>query len=249
MSELAHDELANHIIEKYRALIKVRYDYEPMKQKLDLPDELTKEVVDSVRTYFLNSIYPPIETRRKIEAAFATLGSYMTHPGKIWRLLGNMTLAAFKFGKQFPAALKAGYISLQSYLDAKKYEKTLLEAAIEKGFSFPISDEQFEECMAKIPREDVEDFLNIVKALFRSLTNEELLERTIMIMHTVISKMQKFPHLYSETEIEGIYLGIDIIENGYKLFSSFDERTSSLVIDCILQNEHQFFDEVYSSQA
>ena len=239
------DEMADYIILKYRELIVKRYDYNIMSNSLNLPGELTPAVIKDVRNYFLNSIYPTPEKRKQIEEAFKTLGSYTSQPTKIWRLLGNMTSAVFKFGRHFPAALKAGFVSLQSFLDAKKLEKALYEAACSNDYKIPMSDEEFNSCIAKISRKDALDFLNTVKSLFRSLTNVELLEKTISILESVTQKMRQYPHIYSEYEVEAIKLGIDIIQSGYSLFLRFNDRVKGLIVTKIAENEQLFVSKVY----
>lgn len=241
----ADKELSDHLIDKYRELVSYRYNYESMSERFALPPGLTPEVIESVRDFFLNSIYPDVDERHRLDEAFQTLGSFISKPSKIWRLLGSMTTAIFKFGRLFPAALKAGYKSLQSYLDAKKFEQSLLVAARHHGFTKPLSRENFDRCLATIPRAEAEDFMKTVLSLFTSLTNDSLLEKTMLIMQNVIQRMEQYPNVYTPGEIDGIRLGVSVLENGYAVMHRLPEKTKKQIVEYIEKNELWFLDEVY----
>jgi len=243
---MSKKQLAAHLIDKYRELIIIRYSYEDMKKRLTLDPLLTREIIVKVRDYFLNSIYPEAPQREKLEKAFKTLGSFISKPSKIWRLLGNMALAIFKFGRLFPIALKAGLKSLQSYINAKEFEKNLLYVANRLNLSYPLSREDFKHCLYMIPRKDAESFMLEIFSLFNYIANEKLVKITIDIMNNVIKKMIKYPRVYEKDDIDGIVLGKTILENGYWVFHDMDQSTKKLVLEFIKINESWFLDEIYS---
>ena len=190
-------------------------------------------------------MYPTPEKRDEIEEAFRSLGHYITSPAKMWRLLGNMTAAVFKFGRHFPAALKAGFVSLESYMDANRFEHRLLEATLEYNYTIPLSREQFENCIRAIPRGEANEFVETVYSLFKSLTNEELLIKTLAILQSVIDKMKRYPHIYPEKDIDGIKLGMEIIENGYKMFHRYPPSVRQKAVEYIRENEHHYLNTLY----
>ena len=94
------------IINKFREMVSNRYAYNDLKDRFDLPSKINESIILEIKAYFLESIYPEAAKRKELEDAFAGLGSYVKSPRKIWGLLGNMSKAIFKFGRQFPPHLK-----------------------------------------------------------------------------------------------------------------------------------------------
>ncbi|RME92690.1 MAG: hypothetical protein D6767_02630 [Candidatus Hydrogenedentota bacterium] len=238
-------KLLHHLINAYRDLIRERYDYSSIQQRIHIPPEIDESLVNSFREYFLGYVYPTPEKREEIEEAFRSLSHYITSPSKMWRLVGNMASAVFRFGRHFPAALKAGFISLESYIDANRFEHRLLQAAKEKNYQIPLSRDQFESCIVSIPRVEANEFVETVYALFKSLTDEELLIKTLEIMESVVQKMLRYPDIYPAKDIDGIRLGMEIIEQGYKMFRPYPKDVRLTAVKLIRENELDYLDRLY----
>ena len=237
--------LSVHMIDKYRESIYLRYSYEHLSKHRNLSPQLTADVVETLRNYFLECLYPTADERKKVDDAFDSLRSFIAHPTKTWALLGNMALAIFKFGTQFPQAIKAGIVSLESYIDAKKFENALLKAALREQMSVPMTNEQFEKCVADIPRREIEVFTSHIISLFRSMANTSLLKKTIVIMESVLSKIKKNKLIYSQKDAEGIKLGLHILKQGYDLFKDYPESLKAEIIMTIKENEKWYLDKIY----
>jgi len=246
--ETVQPSLAVHLIDKYRESIELRYNYEHLSGQFVLSSQLDEVVVTALRSYFLNCLYPTAEERHKLDHAFESLRTFVKHPAKTWALLGNMAGAIFKFGMQFPQALKAGVVSLESYLHAKRFENDLLEAAVRMKLEMPLSNEQFERCIAEIPRKDIEAFTADVVSLFRSMSNTVLLKRTISIMNDVLEKIRSKPELYSEDDAAGILLGINLLRQGYELFKDYPESLKTEILVTIRENEAWYLDKIYQKK-
>jgi hypothetical protein len=233
------------IINKFREMVKKRYDFADISHRFDLPHNITEEVIEEIRGYFLDSIYPEPVKRKELEEAFSGLGSYVRSPKKIWGLLGNMSRAIFQFGRQFPTALRAGINALDSFMGAKQFEADMVHHAHLHVIPRDISDEQYERLMAELPRRDIERFINDVRKLFKIMTNTKLIEKTIHILDNVVETMRHKPRIYPQKEIDGILLGRSILENGYHLFSKYDEATKQLMVEYIYRNEMWYTDYVF----
>jgi len=247
MQPVAESEaaLAHHMIDKYRESIALRYSYEHLSQQFALSSQLNEEVVEALRAYFLDCLYPTADERKKLDEAFDSLRSFVRYPAKTWGLLGNMAAALFRFGIQFPQAVKAGVVSLESYLDAKRLENDLLKAALRKQMSVPLTDAQFEQCIAGIPRKEIDAFTHHIISLFKSMANTSLLKKTIAIMEEMLSKVEKNKHLYSARDAQGIREGIHILRQGYELFKDYPESLKTEIITTIRGNEKWYLDKIY----
>lgn len=238
-------KLEDHLIDKYRYIIADRYNYTKLTQFKPLPDGITEQMVNDIREFFLESIYPEPARRHELDEAFAHLQSYIHQPAKVWGILGNLTAAIFKFGTMLPAALKTGIVSLEAFTAAKNFEHTMARAAKDAGFSVPLTDDQFTHCLSKLPRHQLDSFALDVGRLFRSMADTRLLSKTVEIMQDVIKKMESKTKLYTKDEIDGIKMGLNIMQKGLGLFSQYPDKTKDKMVEYIVEREKLFIDEIY----
>lgn len=237
-----------HIIEKFREMILKRYEYTDLKNRFELSDSITEEVVAEVKNYFLTTIYPPAQERKELEEAFRDLAAYVKQPRKIWNLFGDMARAIFKFGRHFMSALKAGMDSLDSFMGAKDFEAAMTEIANKNGMKPPMSDEDYEDAMYQLDRVKIENFIKDVKSLFGAMVNTTLLKKTLDILDHVTHTMESKPHIFPQKEVDGIKLGRSLLERGYNIFSKYDEATKQAIVDFIYKNEMWYIDSVYKKK-
>jgi hypothetical protein len=238
----------HHIIYKFREMVNKRYLYADLIIRFQLSPCITEQVVEEVKAYFLETIYPPAQKRYELEDAFKELATYMKQPKKIWGLFGNMAGAILKFGRHFIQALKAGFASLDSFIGAKNFEKSLANLANKLGIEPNMSDEEFEDCIYQLPREEIEQFIKDVHSLFGAMTNTKLLEKTISILDNVVETMKSKPNTYPSKDVDGILLGRELLKQGLDLFSKYDEDTKKEMVAFIYKNEMWFIDQVYQKK-
>ena len=112
----------------------------------------------------------------------------------------------------------------------------------------PISDDDFEETMYQLPREEVEKFIGDVKGLFGAMVNTVLLKKTLSILDNVVETMEKKPNTYPAADVDGIKLGRALLEKGYDLFSKYDEPTKLAIVEFIFKNEMWYIDSIYKKK-
>jgi hypothetical protein len=237
------------IINKFRDMVAQRYLYHDLKERFPLSTRIDEFVIEEIKNYFLDSIYPEASHRKALEEAFAGLGSYVKSPRKIWGLLGNMSRALFKFGRQFPLALKAGMGGLDAFLGAKNFEAEMVRQAHAMDINDVVDDESFEKVMAKLPKHEIDKFIKDVQQLFKIMTNTTLIQKTIEILDNVVDTMNNKPNVYPKKEIDGILLGKDILVKGHALFSKYDEVTKQQMVDVIYKNEVWNAEQVFKKWA
>lgn len=245
---LDKEKLAADLVEKYRQLISKRYQYERLRGTFILSPELNEEVVSDVRNYFLERLYPTTGKRKHLNDAFETLSSYVSNPVRVFGLLGNMASAILKFGSLLPSAMTAGIASLETFIEARRFEAALLDAAVERSYQPPLTDRQFIACVRQIPQKQAEQFVDRVSSLFYSMTNTRLIGKTITILESVIAKMNSKPSVYPKKDVEGIVLGLETLRHGYTIFKNLDEDLKREITDTINANELDFLKSVYSSE-
>jgi hypothetical protein len=243
-SSPADEHLKYHLINKYRDLVARRYDdviININKTGLNLSPDVAREI----RDFFLEHVYPGPAERMKLDAAFGELRNFTTNPALIWGLLGSLPVAIFQFGAQLPAAIRAGITSLHAYTSAIGFENAMVQAAEDKGFIIPLSDEQFFDCLKAIPKKSLDDFINEASSLFNVISDTSLLTKTMHIMEDVIARMKKKPAVYTADQVAAIQIGLDLMQRGYELLEPYDSDTRQDIIDFITANERKFITEIY----
>ncbi len=237
----------NLIIDAYRKSLIIRYSESNLNRYAEL-SKINRSTIDKLIHYFLELLYPPMEERLKLDNAFNSLSNFVHSPSKLMGVLGNIPYAVMKFGKMLFSALQAGMSALRSYLSAHKFERLLYDAAIpliEKGVD--ISEEKvFFTLLAKVPKEEADDFRHQVVKLFEILSNQELLIKVQDVMLHVIEKMESKKNLYTKEEIDGIRLGYGIIEKGKELFRELSEKEVKTVLQGIDTIEKDYFEKACS---
>ena len=241
-------KLKRHLIEKYRESISERYDYDSIKDDPKLPPSLTRKTVKEIRAFFLDNLYSAPATREKLDAAFLQLETFVAHPSKIWGVLGSLPSAIFKFGFHFPTAIKAAASALETHTSARHFEDTLLQAAMDKKFEVPLTDEQFRECLAAIPVKQAKDFIGDLSSLFHTITDTSLLAKTILIMEDVLHRMEERKDLYGPEDKEAIQLGIDLFKKSHDLLVTYGEETKQEIVEFVVYNETRFIEGLHKKR-
>ncbi len=207
-----------------------------------MPKRFTKKLVTELRNFFLDNLYMEPVKRDKLDAAFKQLETYIAHPTKVWALLGNLPSAIMRFGLQFPSALKAGMVALKTHTAARHFEDLLLEAAMDRKAKPPLSEKEFHDCLAALPKEDLEKFVEELTEFFMTISNVTLLEKTILILHDVLDRMKKDRNVFGPEDTDAIQLGIDILQKSFKLLSQYDEEMKQDIVGFVAHNEMSFLE-------
>jgi hypothetical protein len=99
----------------------------------------------------------------------------------------------------------------------------------------------------QIPRKQTEQFVEKISALFNSMTNTRLTGKTIIILESVIAKMNSKPSVYPRKDVEGIAFGLETLRHGYAIFKNLDEDLKREITDIIYASEMNFLTSVYST--
>ncbi|MDZ4725813.1 MAG: hypothetical protein SH817_06635 [Leptospira sp.] len=241
--------LINHplfpkVISAYQISLKKRYSEESLKRYPTF-DIIPRNTIELLINFFIEYLYPEYEKRLELDSAFRSLSGFVHNPAKLWGILGNLAASIFRFGRHFPAALKAGLAALHSYVTAHTFEEILIrETDVESKFGDPFADENgFLRILARIPQSDADAFRSDIGKLFRIFTDRLLVEKIILILEDVLKKMISKGKLYSEDDHRAITLGINILKEGRFIFDSLAVTQMNLIIQAIDTIEKDFFQE------
>lgn len=241
----ADKQLINAIISGYRQTINERYQYSNIQSKYELPASFTEERVQLFRNYFLDYIYPDVARRDELNDAFESLDSYIKQPEKLLRLLVNSGKLIFKYGRHLPRILGAGLKALKSFRAASQFENRLAEEAISNDLHPPFNQAKINQLIQLLSRRDLEEFIENSQSLFDTLHDRTLIQKIKEIVEYLITKMKQRPKLYSEVEIRGMEIGLEIVKQGDHLFDQLNKEEQELIFEFVIQMERDVLDELF----
>lgn len=233
-----------YVIQGYRALINDRYQYNRIDDKYDLPSSFDEDRVERFRNYFLEYIYPDIEKRNELNAAFESLDDYIKHPTKLMRILLDSASVVFKYGRHLPKILSAGLRALSTFRSATKFEEQLVNQAISLDLKPPFSHDKMHQMLKGLSKKEVEVFIGNSTALFETMNDRKLVVKIIDIVNSLIAKMKKRPKIYAQTELNGLIIGLEIISNGNAIFSELNDVEQKQILDFVVKIEKSELEEI-----
>ena len=239
------EELEKALIVAYRELVIQRYQYDQLETQYELPSVVTPDRVEEVRNYFLQHVYPDYETRQLLNDAFDSLDGHIKNPRHLLRLLMDASGLVLRYGRHLPKIMRTGIKALQSFRKASGFEKMLYEEAQERNMDLPIDQTELKILIGSLPQVKVNAFIEDHDALFDALMDRKLMEKTSKIMQELIKRMLKKPQLYSEADVQGVQIGLGILEGGLEIVKGISQYEGHEVLEFIKQVERDGMDEIF----
>ncbi|EMF89472.1 hypothetical protein [Leptospira santarosai] len=233
------------LIRAYRSSLVRRYSISNLERYPELR-VLPRSVIDVLLKYFLELLYPEYQGRLLLDGAFRSLSGFVHSPSKVFGLIGSLGMAAFNFGRHLGAAFKTGFAALNSYLTARHFETLLFEFTKEelRLGNDPEDPIVFGRIVSRIPKKEADQFRKDILRLFETLSNKELLNKIVLMMKAIVSKMENKSKIYTPEEVEGIRLGLGILQKGQELFRDLSDAEMKLILTSIDRIEADFFEDV-----
>ncbi len=233
------------VIVGYRHVIETRYDYERLAEKYDLPAQFNEARIAEIRNFLLEHLYPSPEKRSELNAAFEHLDNYIKDPSKLIRILLDSAMLLFKYGRHLPQILNTGLKALRSFKTVNDFEDKLVTQALVLKEKPPFQAAEIYKFIRGLDKTDVEDFIDSSQSLFETLHNRVLVKKVLEIVQHLIKKMKKRPKVYSEEEVKGLEIGMEIIREGDAIFSSYEPADQKHIIELVIKIERDALEEIY----
>lgn len=242
-NKITQDPDFPEFIRAYRENIRFKYGDDNLKNYPEF-GSIDPEKIRLMTGYFLELIYPEWEERVRLDSAFDSLKGFVNTPSKVFGLLGSLGVSLWKIGRFLPESFRAGMAALSSYLTAHSMEERMLEEAknfIALGESIR-EERNFKKLLKVIPRQEADEFRKDTVSLFKTLSNNELVDRIIMIMEGIMDKMKNKTSLYSPQDVEGIGLGLSILKRGRDILQTLSESEKALIHSAIDRIEKDYYE-------
>lgn len=241
-------EILNGVIIGFRELINKRYQYNTIKGKYDIPDTLDEERMILYRNFFLEQVYPHPERREMLDEAFKSLDNYLTHPDKMLRIVFDSAAILFRHGSSIPKLMSAGLQAFKSFRIATGFEEKLVRKAKNSGKLPPYSTDDVNSFIRMLRKKEIDEFVVNTTELLEILYDRKLVRQIIQIMSELIAKMKKSPRSYSQTEIDGLTIGLEMLTQGNQLFESLPPADQRRILDIIVAIEVDVLEELFAEE-
>ena len=234
--------LLHAIIRFYREELRARYSLENVR-RFENFDGVADAQVGSLRSYFLEHIYPPPEKRDTLDDAINRMGDVLRSPRRLRPLIGTTFTSVFRLGTSLPTAIGAGLSTLDAYTEARKLEGAMLDAARQLGLS-PADEGDRKELiriLGIVDERDVKRLIKDIMKLFHALSDTKMLATAIDFLEKCTVIMVQRPDLYAEQEVKGITLGRQMVQGGHDLFLELRPEQFPRIIAGIEQVEWEWY--------
>lgn len=240
----SEEKILKAIIEGYRKVLFDRYQYKNIKENFDIPSSIDEQTVTDFRTYYLAYVYPEYSKRATLNDAFSSLDNYSKHPQKLITILLDTSKLIFKYGLHLPKILKTGFKALKTFKAAQNFEATFIKEAIDKKMEPPFSTENFNVLLKSLSKEEINTFIETSQALFNTLHDRKQVEKIKEIIQHLIRVMKSKKNAYSESQIKGLEIGFELLDEGDKLFRKLAEKDQKKLIYLITDVERAMLNKL-----
>lgn len=216
---MTREKIVEDIIEGYRNTIYQRYQYENIKNQYEIPESIDEETVNSLRNYFLNYIYPEFNKRAELNESFKSLDNYIKHPKKLLSILMDTSNLIFKYGIHLPKILNTSLKVMKSYRAATGFENMLVDEAIKNTIEAPYDPSKITTLTKLLPSKEIAKFIDTFQSLFEILQDRKLIKKIKEILEYLILVMKNKESHYSESQIKGLEMSLEIVNVGDELFN------------------------------
>ena len=242
---MTRDKILQEIIEGYRNTIYQRYQYQNIKETYGIPESISEETVNQLRNYFLNYMYPEVNKRAELNEAFKSLDNYIKHPKKLLRILFDAAKLFFKYGRHLPKILNSGLDAMKTFKAASNFENNLVEQAIKNNIAAPYNPSKIEALIKLLSRKEIEKFIDNSQSLFEILHDKSLIKKIKEVIQYLILVMREKEESYSLSQIKGLEIGLEMINEGDKIFNRLTKEDQKNLVNLIAEIEKDTLDHIF----
>ncbi|WP_034061524.1 hypothetical protein [Lacinutrix jangbogonensis] len=242
---MTRDQILEDITEGYRNTIYKRYQYQNIKDKYGIPESIDEETVNLLRSYFLNYMYPEFNTRAELNEAFKSLDNYIKHPQKLLRILLDAAKLIFRYGRHLPKILNSGLNAMNTFKAATNFENNLVDEAIKNKIEAPYNPSKIDALIKLLSRKEIEKFIETSQSLFEILHDRILIKKIKEVIHYLILIMKAKEDAYSVSQIKGLEMGLEMIQEGDKIFNRLAKEDQQNLVNLIAEIEKDNLDSIF----
>jgi hypothetical protein len=248
------DLLETAIIEFYREEIRQRYQLECLRKVSDF-ETIPDPILNALREYILERLYPPPNTRLQMDEAFGDLAHLLRSPGRLTPLIATILTSMLRLSYHIPAVVRAGIATVDAITDTQKLETSLMEVAetmrpeLERTLGRK-DEKKYRQTMLRlicgIPESTVRGLIDNIIRLFGALSDVKMLSGILFLVERCANVMESRPGVYTDKDRESMKLCLEVLREGHALFVQLKSKDFPKLIKGIEKVETAWYQSVAS---
>ena len=253
MTSTEHKAVEEAVIEFYREEIRMRYQLERLRQ-VNSFDSISDTILDSLREFFLDRLYPPMEMRIRLDVAFEDISMLLRSPGRLGPLVKAALPSMLRISVHLPAIITTGIATVDALHETRQLEKELMIVAdkirpeLEQVLDKKVNTEEYRKVMLKliagVPEKTVHTLIDNVIRLFGALSDIKMLSGMLGLMERCLKVMETRKDVYKDRERESMALGLEVLRGGHELYSQLKPKDFPKLLKGIEQVELSWYENV-----
>lgn len=247
--------LEGAIVEFYREEIRKRYQLDRLRQIPEF-DAISDEMLNALRDYFLDRLYPTMEVRDEMDEAFNDLGALLRSPGRLTPLIGAAITSMLRLSIHLPAVISTAIATVDALQQTRQLEQELMAVAddirpeLEDVIQNPKKKAKYQRTMLRlinaVPETTVRSLIDDVIRLFGSLSDVKMLSAMLSLMDRCLKVMEARSDVYTDKDRESMARGIEVLRGGHDLFAQLKPKQFPQILKGIEHVETEWYDSVRS---
>ncbi len=227
------DLLEATIIEFYREEIRQRYALAHLREVPEfgtIPDTM----LDSLREFFLERLYPPAKDRARMDEAFDDMLHLLSSPGRLTPLIGAAISSMLRLSFHLPAIVNTGLATIDAIKQTRQLETCLMAVAetirpeLEAVLENKKSAQKYRRTMllliAGVPESTVRGLIDNVIRLFGALSDVKMLSGMLYLVERCVIVMEARTEVYTDKDRESLKLCLEVLRGGHNLFAQLKPK-------------------------
>ncbi len=247
------DPLETAIVDFYRDEIRLRYQLDRLHE---IPEfgTVSDEMLDSLREFFLERLYPSAEIRLQMDEAFDDLGHLLRSPGRLTPLIGAAVSSMLRLSFHLPAIISTGIAAVDAIRKTRKLEADLmttantmrpeLDEALEKGKGAQSYRRTMLRLIASVPEDTVRGLIADVVQVFHALSDVKMLTGMLHFGERCMAVMESRREVYTDKDRESMRLCLEVLRGGHALFIQLRPKDFPKLLKGIERVETNWYESV-----
>ncbi len=247
------NQLESAIVGFYREEIRRRYQLEQLRKVREF-DTIPDAMLEALSDFFLERLYPTMEVRAQMDAAFDDLSHLLRSPGRLRPLMGAALASMLRLSFHLPAIISTGIATVDAIKETRKFEAGLmavadtirpeLEEVVGRRKCSPKYRRTMLRLIAGVPESTVRGLIDDVIRLFGALSDVKMLSGMLHLMERCLHVMESRGDVYTDKDRESLALGLEVLRGGHDLFLQLKPRDFPKILKGIERVETTWYESV-----
>ncbi|MCL4691389.1 MAG: hypothetical protein KJ060_02630 [Candidatus Hydrogenedentes bacterium] len=242
---MSNPKLKHAVIDAYREELRDRYRLDNVR-RFGVLDQIPDKIIDDLREFLLEYVYPGSEERDKLDDAFDRMREITRSPRRMAPLMKSAFKTVWKLGMGFPSAMATASHALEACLEARKFETRMIDFAEREGIAVEDLAERgaVVRVFTSISDSEVAQVREEVLKVIGAMSDVNLLAAAVTIMENVREIADSRPDLYGDRERAGFSMGHEILRRGLELSRQLKPSDIPVIIEGIAVVEIDWYDRI-----